>query len=858
MPDPLQPYRRKRNFAVTTEPQGGQGGGETLVFVVQKHAASHLHYDFRLELGGTLLSWAVPKGPSLDPHDKRMAVHVEDHPLDYANFEGVIPPGQYGAGTVIVWDRGTWLPTGDPHEGCKAGKLKFELRGDKLGGHWTLVRMRGKGSERQEPWLLIKEQDAAARPAAEFNVVEALPDSVLSGKAAAKATKTAKASQAPAAKRKAKPRAVASPAGKKAALPLTLAPQLATLVDAVPREGDWIYEIKFDGYRLLARVDGPAVRLFTRNGHDWTAKLKSLARAIGGLGLRSGWLDGEIVVQGAASQGGLPDFQALQNAFDRSRTDDIVYYLFDLPYCDGRDLRALPLRARRELLRQALDAAPKPSPRLRFSEDFAVSGGDLLHTACQLRMEGLIGKRAEAPYASGRSTAWIKLKCTQRQEFVVAGYTDPQGSRVGLGSLLLGVHDTAGKLRYAGNVGSGFSQQSLAALQRKLQTLASKTRLFDAADGLPAGKAVHWVKPKLVAEVSFAAWTREGRVRHAVFHGLRSDKPPRAITQDIAQEIPQQRAVAPRPAPPGKPRHAAQPARLAGFKITHPERVIDASTGLTKLALAEYYAGAARHLLPHLVRRPVALVRGPDGVEGELFFQKHAGQLKLPGLQLLDPAIDPGHDPLMEIHSREALLGAVQMNVIELHTWNATTRAIDQPDRMTFDLDPGEGLAWPQMREAAQLVHALLDELGLKSLLKTSGGKGLHIVVPFKPSLGWAAVKSLSQAIVQHLAETIPQRFVAKSGPRNRVGKIFVDYLRNGRGATTAAAWSARARPGMGVSVPVAWEELPDLKGGAHWTLRNIGERLAIGNEPWRQDTAAARRQTLRAAMRALDFHPAG
>ena len=820
----LAEYRRKRDFTLTREPAGNAEAaprkGQALSFVIQKHAARALHYDFRLELDGSLKSWAVPKGPSLDPHDKRMAVHVEDHPLSYGGFEGTIPPGQYGAGTVIVWDRGTWIPVGDAREGYKAGKLKFELRGEKLQGHWTLVRMRGKENAKQEPWLLIKERDDFARPAAQYQVVEALPDSVLAAGRKAPAKPPAEAA--------AKPAKVT----KSAELPLTFAPQLATLVAAVPKEAGWIWEMKFDGYRLLARVEDGEVRLFTRNGHDWTSRLKSLAKAVGALKLKSGWLDGEIVVQGEHDA---PDFQALQNAFDAARTEAIVYYLFDLPFLDGQDLRAVPLRERREQLRSLLDDSPA-QPRLRFSEDFKVDPSHLLHTACQLHMEGLIGKRADARYQSRRSSDWIKLKCTKRQEFVIAGYTDPKGSREGLGSLLLAIHDDAGALRYAGNVGSGFSDASLRKLKGQLDALAAAKPPFDT---LPAGLgAVHWVKPRLVAEVSFAEWTKEGRVRHSVFHGLRGDKPAAAVTREKP-------AAAPAP--------AAQ--KLAVGRLTHPDRVIDPSCGITKLELAEFYASVASRMLPHLKGRPVSLVRGAEGVGGELFFQKHGDTLRIPGLRQLDPGLDPGHASLLEVGTRTALLGAVQMNVLEFHCWNATSNAIEKPDRMCFDLDPGEGVSWPQVQAAARLMRTMLEELSLEGFLKTSGGKGLHVFVPFQRRLGWTAVKDLSQAIVQHMAQTLPDRFVAKSGPRNRVGKIFIDYLRNGRGATTACAWSARARPGMGVSVPVDWSELAALTSGAHWTVRTIGERLTAAKDPWDGMKAHAR-QSLTTAMRVLDFLP--
>ncbi len=813
-PDPLQRYRAKRDFDVTSEPSGGRATASERRFVVQKHAARRLHYDFRLEIDGTLKSWAVPKGPSLDPEVKRMAVHVEDHPLDYADFEGTIPAGQYGAGTVIVWDRGDWIADGDPGVGYRDGKLKFELRGEKLRGRWTLVRMHGRAGERQEPWLLIKERDSHARPEAEYAIVDALPDSVLEAQA----------------------RPGPPPQARAAPLPELLAPQLATLVATIPVSGAWSWEMKFDGYRVLARIDGTDVRLITRNGHDWTDRMPSLARAVAALGLPAGWIDGEIVV---IDDNGIPDFQRLQNAFDSARTDDIVFYAFDMPYCAGFDLCAVPLRERRALLREWLDA--HPSKHIRFSEDFSAPPADLLRSACALGMEGLIGKRSDSSYVSRRSPSWIKLKCTNRQEFVIGGYTDPQGSRTGFGALLLGVHDDSGALRYAGKVGSGFDEAGLRALYARLKERETDTPPFAQR---VRERGAHWVRPELAAEVSFAQWTADGRIRHSVFHGLRDDKPVTEIGTEHAQEAGS--------LPGSGPSADARAQRLlADVRVSNPGRVIDAGTGITKLDVVRYYAVVAPMMMPHLKRRPVALVRAPDGVDGQRFFQKHASTSAMPGVRSLDPKYDPGEEPLIEVATEKGLVTAAQMNTIEFHTWNATTRAIEKPDRMIFDLDPGEGVAWPAVREAAQLVQALLDELALKSFLKTSGGKGLHVVVPLTPKHGWDTVKGLSKAIVVHLARTLPDRFVARSGPKNRKGRIFADYLRNGRGATTVAAWSTRGRPGIGVSVPVSWDELPELKDGAHWTLRTVETRLGEP-DPWAD--YATTRQPIDAAMRALDF----
>ncbi|HWL72760.1 MAG TPA: DNA ligase D, partial [Burkholderiaceae bacterium] len=699
--------------------------------------------------------------------------------MAYATFEGVIPPGQYGAGTVIVWDRGTWIPDGDPREGYRQGKLKFELQGEKLHGRWTLVRMRGRGNERQEPWLLIKERDETARPSAEYDITEALPDSVNATNGSRPVSKPASSSAAP--KPKAKERdgeAAPLPTGARPAkLPLALAPQLATLADAAPSSGDWIYEIKFDGYRVLARVDGDDVRLFTRRGHDWTSKLKHLAQAVASLKISSGWIDGEIVIEAKEGQG-RTDFQALQNAFDTSTTADIRYLVFDLPYYAGHDLRQVPLRERRNLLRQLMTA--NTSPHLKFSEDFEADPASLLQAACQLRLEGVIGKRADSPYVSLRSPTWIKLKCTQRQEFVIGGYTDPKGSRTGIGSLLLGVHDMQGRLIYAGNVGTGFDHKTLNELHAKLSALKTSKPPFHQ---LPTSIKGHWVSPKLVAEVSFGEWTQDGRIRHSVFHGLRTDKLPEKITKEVAVSVedkPVKRsAVKGKPAktplvknPSVKSQSKATSSSALGVKISHGERVVDSSTGLTKLDLVRYYESIAEYMLPHLKGRPTSLVRGPSGIGGQLFFQKHVDTLRIPGINELDPSFLPGHPPMLEVASATALVQAAQLNVIEFHTWNATVKSIENPDRILFDLDPGEGVQWRQVVEGTMLTKAFLDELKLKSYLKTSGGKGLHIVVPLSPVANWDEVKDFSESIVVHLARTVPQRFVAKSGPRNRVGKI--------------------------------------------------------------------------------------
>ncbi|MDD1140784.1 DNA ligase D [Pseudomonas sp. TNT2022 ID233] len=837
----LDDYNRMRDFSATSEPaaerrRGKKSAGDhALQFCIQKHDASHLHYDFRLELDGALKSWAVPKGPSLDPKVKRLAVHVEDHPLDYATFEGSIPEGHYGAGDVIVWDRGVWIPLEDPEKAYAKGKLKFELQGEKLAGVWNLVRTHMPG--KKEQWFLIKHQDSAARPQSDYDVLVAEPDSVLSERTivdkpslSAKQVKPLKAST----KAPRKPASGKLAGAHKARIPAQLKPQLATLVESAP-EGDWQYEIKFDGYRIMARIDQDEVQLFTRNGHDWTHKLPKQAQALAALGLESAWLDGEMVV---ADADGVPDFQALQNAFDSGRSENILYYLFDLPYLNGVDLREVPVQERRAALATVLKV--HEDPLLRFSEAFDETPQALLNSACQMRMEGLIGKRLGSPYVSRRSSDWIKLKCKHRQEFVIVGYTDPKGARSSFGALLLGLHDRdSGELRYAGKVGTGFNETTLKSILAQLKPLrVKKAAVVNPPTGFEA-KGVHWLKPNLLAEVAFAEMTQDGSVRHAVFHGLREDKPAKDITEERAKPMKTSKAQTTAPSQSG----------LADGKvrITHPDRVIDASSGTTKMQLAEYYASVAEWILPQLKDRPVALVRAPDGIAGDLFFQKNAENLAIPGIRTLDKELTG--QPVMLINNAEALIGAVQMSTVELHTCNATTTDLEKPDRFVLDLDPDPALPWKSMVEATALTLTVLDELGLKAFLKTSGGKGIHLVVPLTRKHGWDEVKDFSHAIVTHMAKLLPERFSAVSGPKNRVGRIFIDYLRNGLGATTICAYAVRTREGLPVSVPLFREEVGEIKGADQWKVGNVHERLAeVGDKPWADMKKT--RQSITAEMR--------
>ncbi|WP_321880483.1 DNA ligase D [Paraburkholderia bannensis] len=853
----LKDYEAKRRFDQTPEPSGrsargrarGKGDNDGVgSFVIQRHDARRLHYDFRLELDGALKSWAVPKGPSLDPGVKRLAVHVEDHPVEYGQFEGRIPEGSYGAGTVEIWDRGTWKPEGGvraAREGYKNGKLAFTLDGEKLHGSWALVRSTMGGGkyanhDKHDNWLLIKHRDGDAVSEDEYRVID---DGVAGAKRAAKVARKKASGTTMRTKTSTTSRKLSALEGAvRAALPAKLAPQLATPADAPPGTDGWLYELKFDGYRVLARIEGDDVRIFTRTGKDWSAKFPQQIEALRALRLESAWLDGEAVV---LDQNGVPDFQALQNAFDAGSADAIAIWFFDLPWLNGFDLSKVPLEARRAQLEALLQDTQHEA--LRFSAAFEGDPDALLQAACEANLEGLVAKRVGSAYTSTRSAAWLKLRCSRRQEFVIGGYTEPAGSRVGFGALLLGVHDDNGALQYAGRVGTGFDTAQLKSMARVLREHECKTSPFAALPDAERRAGVHWVRPELVAEVRFKTWTSAGVVRQASFVGLREDKPPRSIVREreAAPVDVKAQGKAPRRAVKGATTGETE---VAGIRITHPERVIDEASGLRKIDLVHYFESVAPWLLPQLHQRPAALVRAPSGIGGELFFQKHASKLQIPHATQHE-GLDPGHAALMTFESADAIVGAAQMDAIEFHTWNARVTSIEKPDRLIFDLDPDPALGWDRMIEAAQLTRELLDALGLRAWCKTSGGKGLHVVVPLARHATWDAAKDFARAVAVHMAATLPDRFSAKMGPKNRTGRIFVDYLRNGRGATSIAAYAPRARPGLGVSVPIRWDELESVTGGAQWTVANLHERLdELHADPWEGYSEV--RQRITAAMR--------
>jgi bifunctional non-homologous end joining protein LigD len=772
--DPLQTYRRKRDFAKTPEPApaASRRADHAPVFVVQRHAARRLHYDFRLEWGGVLKSWAVPRGPSLDPSVKRLAVQTEDHPVAYADFEGDIPPGEYGGGHVDVWDRGTWLPESDSESAWRAGRLAFTLDGDRLNGRWHLVRTRaGKGPSQ---WLLMKADDEHAVRGDDAET------------AAARAT-------------------------RRDTLPAFVPPQLATLTDAPPAGPQWLYELKLDGYRLLARVDGADVRIVTRNARDWTDRVPHLRDALAGVGLRGTWLDGELV---AADAAGHSSFQKLQQTIG-SGDESLTYHVFDAPFLDGDDLRALPTRERKARLERALQGDLEGGGPLRYSRHLDGTPRELWRNACELGLEGLILKDAEAPYAGGRTTTWLKLKCRAEQELVIGGYSVLADGRPDISNLVLGHYDGE-QLRFAGKVGTGFALADAREMKARFAPARRATSPF--ADRVPVRghETVTWLEPRHVAQVAFAGWTEDGRVRAPVFLGLREDKEANTVTRETARPSADT-------APPRARRKRAGTSRAALPSLSHPDRVLYPDDGITKQELADYYVAVAPRLLPHLAGRPLSLVRATR--TDRPFFQKHPPGDPPAGLSTACIAVGSGRSDYLVCDDVAGLVSLAQLGAVELHTWGSSMPDPLHADRLTFDLDPDPALAWRAVADAALLVRALLADLGLVGFCKTTGGKGLHVVAPLtsrRPD--WRTAHAWSRAVAEFIASGLPDRFTSRSGAERRRGRIFVDYLRNAAGATAVAAWSPRRRPGAPVSMPLSWRDVEkdvDLR-GTRFTLRDL------------------------------------
>ncbi|HWG76967.1 MAG TPA: DNA ligase D [Steroidobacteraceae bacterium] len=940
----LSTYRAKRDFHKTAEPSGRQAVARAaqLRFVIQKHAARRLHYDLRLELDGVFKSWAVTRGPSLDPADKRLAVEVEDHPLDYGDFEGTIPQGQYGGGTVQLWDRGYWapLPGVDPRQALRAGQLKFALEGERLHGEWALVRMRSEG--KRNNWLLIKHRDAAAGTAAQAarlleedrsvgsnrslaqisagegkgatpfmlargsRGARARPDAVwqsnkepaveapsASGQGAlrqalAQLSKVHPQKKPPRIARAAAPpdvasRAAATGARRRAApsraMPEFVEPQLCRLVPHPPEEAGWVHEIKFDGYRLQLRVQGGRAALRTRKGLDWSERFPELCAAA--RALPDCMIDAEVASLDAK---GAPSFAGLQAALSSARTSELVLFAFDLLFAEGEDLRGLPLQLRKQRLQELLNGGSGP---LRYVEHFEADAQTVLKSACRMQLEGIVSKLLDAPYLSGRVGTWVKSKCRAGQEVIIGGWTSDAGR---LRSLLVGVHRN-GKLSYAGRVGTGFGGAIARELTRRLQPLESRRCPFPPAQLPRIAWTLHWVVPKLVAEIEFAGWTEAGIVRQAAFKGLREDKPPTEIGVEevqsterversahratanaaasasasittVAAKAKVTRASAPRPRTQAASRAADPPdqanpvdqadrASVLGVRISQPDKLLWPDAGdaraVSKLDLARYLESVGGWLLPHIAGRPVSLVRAPDGIDGQRFFQRHAMRGNSSLLELARVAGD--REPYVVINRVEGLIAAAQIAALELHPWNCRPGRYDVPGRLVFDLDPAPDVAFAAVIQAALELRERLDALGLVSFCKTTGGKGLHVVTPLaeeRRGLDWPTAKGFAQALCAAMAADSPERYLTTMAKKARVGRIFLDYLRNDRMSTAVAPLSARARPGAPVSMPLNWQQVRRGLDPARFSVRSA-PALLLRNQPW-GDYAQAER-SLRLAI---------
>ncbi|WP_064693788.1 DNA ligase D [Rhizobium aegyptiacum] len=827
----LETYEAKRNFKLTPEPRGRLGRNSGNGFVIQKHDATTLHYDFRLEMDGVLKSWAVTKGPSLKPEDKRLAVHVEDHPLSYGDFEGIIPEGQYGGGTVIVWDRGTWMPLGDPHKAYREGHMEFELDGEKLKGRWHLVRMHGRPGEKRENWLLIKGDDAEARH--DGDILKERPESAKTGRRLEEVAENpdaswdSKAQDAMSAAAKRPASKAKSPApqerdwpkgARKGAMPDFIEPALARLKPKPPAGDRWIHEIKFDGYRLQVRVENGEVRMLTRSGLDWTEKFgREILKAFAGLPVQTAVIDGEIVVERDI---GASDFSALQRDLSEGRDDRFVFYAFDLLHLDGYNLVNVALVDRKRLLESLL---PGNNDKLRYSGHFNESGGLVLDHACRLSLEGVISKLRDSKYTSGRKGDWIKSKCSHRQEFVIGGYVPSTSMKNAIGSLAMGYYQD-GELKHVGRVGTGYTAATAQMLFEKLSRLTQNEKSFDDKLTSEERRGLIYVKPQLVGEVEFRAWSADGNLRHAAFRGLREDKPAKDVTRETEKTT------------------APLLPKLT-VTLTHPDRIYWPDVGVTKEGLANYYAQVWRFMAPYVVNRPLALLRLPAGIDGrQRFFQKHAWKGMNPHIEEITDPKDKQGEKLLRITDFDGIVALVQSAALEIHPWGTTTNDWEKPDMITMDLDPDDEVEWKDVIASACELKERLETEGLAAFVKTSGGKGLHVVTPLTPKAGWVEVKAFAKWLADSMSADHPDRYLATATKAKRKGRIFIDYLRNGRGNTAVAPYSTRARPGAAVSMPLEWSELTPDVGPAYFTVDNTPTRLdALPRDPWDGFFAAAK-----------------
>ncbi|MGE0499380.1 MAG: DNA ligase D [Rhizobiaceae bacterium] len=816
----LKDYRAKRDFSKTAEPDHEAPvakRGRKLQFVVQKHDATRLHYDFRLEWKGTLKSWAVTRGPSYDPSERRLAVKVEDHPLAYGGFEGTIPKGQYGGGTVMLWDRGTWEPVGDFARGLKEGKLVFHLQGERLRGEWTLVRMARRPGEKRDNWLLIKHREDGFK-APHGDILKKHARSVASERTMAEIAKSGRAITKSDVARTPK----RTSAKGRAAMPRWRAPQLATLVGEVPEGDGWLSEMKYDGYRALIAISDGMAKVFTRSGLDWTEKFPDIAEAASRLSTAGTLLDGEIV---ALDKNGRTDFSTLQRKIKLGERD-LIFFVFDLLEQDGEDLRRLPLTERKQRLETLLGAGSAP---LAYSPHVRGSAAQVWRAACSAGHEGIVVKRADAGYRSGRGRSWLKVKCTKRQEFIIGGWTpsDKRGREVK--SILVGVHEN-GKLVYKGRVGA-FEGDTLAALEPEIAKRSRKTSPF-AALPQEVKRGARFLTADMVAEVDFAEFTADGVVRHGVFKGLRGDKKAR----DVVLETPKETAVT---------EHEKRD-MFAGVRLSSPDKVLFTEQGVTKADLAAHYERVAKRMLPFVDRRLVSLVRCPDGDSGQCFFQKHDHKGFPDELRRLEITEKDG-DKAKYLYTEglSGLIAGVQMGTLEFHIWGSRIDRLEQPDRLVFDLDPDEGLGFADVREAAFDLRDRLEGLGLATVPLVTGGKGVHIVAPLTRRAEWPDVKAFARGFAESITADQPERYVSQASKAKRKGKIFVDWLRNERGATAISPYSTRARKGAPVAMPVSWDELRSLEVANGFHIDDMGERLAMadpwaGSGAWRQSITKA------------------
>lgn len=800
--DALKIYREKRDFSATPEPQGGTPTPHGNLFVIQMHAARRLHYDFRLELDGVLKSWAVPKGPSLNPADKRLAVRTEDHPVDYGKFEGIIPKG-YGAGAVMLWDCGSWEPQENPQQGLEDGSLKFSVHGQRLQGGYALVRMKTKG-EKRENWLLIKERDAFADNKAD--PTGRWTDSVQT----ARDMEEIRAGKAPPARSsRRRKRHGGKKSAKKSRTRARLEfvpPQLATRRDEPPGGEDWLHELKYDGYRIQAQIASGDVRLFTRNKKDWTDRYPTIARALATLKVDDAIIDGELV---AVDDDGQSNFGSLQNAEPDAV---LVYYAFDLLRLNGTRILSMPLIERKDRLQTILRGTPHS---LRFSDHIEGDGAQVIERACAMKLEGIISKKRQSRYRSGRGLSWIKSKCVGSDEFVIGGYRRSEKPGRPFSSLLLGEY-VDGELRYRGRVGTGFDDRALKSLAKTMTPLKRASSPFAKTPRDARDRAV-WLAPKLVAQIAYMERTAEGRLRHPGFLGLREDKSAKEVQSPMKN----------------KSRGTIE---VAGVRLSHPDKVMYPVQGATKADIAHYYERYGDRLLEHVANRPLSLVRCPDGQKGECFYQKHYKSSVPEHLKAIDIREKSGATkPYLTIDSIEGLIASAQLGALEIHVWGARADRIERPERIVFDLDPDESLDFGDVRKAAFEVRDVLSAAGLDSFPMLTGGKGIHVIVPVERRRDWDDVKTFARGLATKLADAAPDRYVATAAKARRKGRIFIDWLRNERGATAIAAFSLRARPGAPIATPVSWQELPDIDSAAAFNLGTIGARLdGQKSDPWK------------------------